>query len=61
MVAESRIPNDVLDELRQRGHDVQLTGPWANGKVMGVRYDKAAGVISGAASAKNNIAYAMGW
>ena len=61
VVAESRIPADVLEELRRRGHDVQLTGPWANGKVMGVRHDKAAGVISGAASAKNNIAYAMGW
>ena len=61
VVAESRIPAEVLDELRRRGHDVQITGPWANGKVMGARYDAETGVIRGAASAKNNIAYAMGW
>ena len=61
VVAESRIPEGVLDELRRRGHEIQMTGPWANGKVMGIRYDKDKGVISGAASAKNSIGYAMGW
>ena len=61
VVAESRIPADTLAELRRRGHDVELTGAWANGKVLGIRYDEDTGVISGAASAKNNIGYAMGW
>ena len=61
VVAESRIPENVIDELRRRGHDVQLTGAWANGKVMGIRYHIDKGVITGAASPKNNIGYAMGW
>ncbi len=61
VVAESRIPADTLEELRRRGHDIELTGEWANGKVLGIRYDSSSGVISGAASAKNNIGYAMGW
>ena len=61
VVAESRIPKGTLDELRRRGHDIELTGDWANGKVLGIRYHSANGLIAGAASAKNNIAYAMGW
>jgi hypothetical protein len=32
-----------------------------NGKVLGIRYDKAGGLILGGASAKNKIAYALGW
>ena len=61
VVAESRIPAETIAALRERGHDVELTGPWANGKVLGIRYDEHTKVISGAASPKNNIGYAMGW
>ncbi len=59
VVAESRIPTGVLDELRRRGHEVELVGDWANGKVMGIRWHADRGVIAGAASAKNTIGYAM--
>ena len=59
VVAESRIPTGVLDELRRRGHEVELVGDWANGKVMGIRWHADRGVIAGAASAKNSIGYAM--
>ena len=59
VVAETRIPSQTLDELRRRGHDVQPTGDWANGKVMGIRWHADKGVIAGAASAKNTIGYAM--
>ncbi len=59
VVAESRIPSDVLDNLRRRGHEVELVGDWANGKVMGIRWHEDKGVIAGAASAKNTIGYAM--
>ena len=38
-----------------------MTGPWSNGKVMGIRYDGEKGVISGAAAPKGDIGYAMGW
>jgi len=61
VVAESRIPREVLEELKRRGHEVMLTGAWSNGKTMGIRYDKDRGVILGAASPKGNIGYAIGW
>ena len=61
VVAESRIPADTLEELRRRGHEIEAVDGWANGKVMGIRYHAESGMIAGAASAKNNIGYAMGW
>ena len=61
VVVESRMSGKTLDELRKRGHDIEMTGDWANGKVLGIRYHSDTGTIAGAASAKNNIGYAMGW
>ena len=61
VVAESRLPDATVAELRRRGHDLQLTGGWTNGKVLGIRYYGDTGVIAAAASAKNNIGYAGGW
>ena len=61
VVAESRLPAATIAELRRRGHEVQLIDGWANGKVLGIRYCGERGVIAGAASAKNTIAYAAGW
>jgi gamma-glutamyltranspeptidase/glutathione hydrolase len=61
VVAEERIPREVLTELKRRGHEVLLTGAWSNGKTMGIRYDKERGVILGGASPKGNIGYAIGW
>ena len=61
VVVESRMSDKTLDELRKRGHDIEMTGDWANGKVLGIRYHSDTGTIAGAASAKNNIGYAMGW
>ena len=59
VVAESRIPSDVLGELERRGHEIERTDSWANGKVMGIRWHADKGVMAGAASAKNTIGYAM--
>jgi len=59
-VAESRIPADVLDELRARGHDVQTVGDWASGEVTAVRFDPETGLIEGAASPRAGSAYAIG-
>ena len=61
MVAESRIPSQVIAELERRGHEVVQADGWANGKVMGIRYDSDKGVIIGGASPKGNIGYAIGW
>jgi len=61
MVAEDRIAPDVLAELERRGHEIQKVDGWNNGKVTAVQYDGARGVISGAASPRRNLGYALGW
>lgn len=61
MVAEGRIPREVIAELERRGHEVVITDGWANGKVMGIYYDRARGIILGGASPKGIIGYALGW
>ena len=61
VVAESRLPQETLTELRRRGHDVELTDGWSNGKALAIHPHLDRGMIAGAATARNNIAYAMGW
>ena len=61
MVVEGGIDRDVIEQLIGRGHEVLESDPWSHGKVMGIRYDKKTGVISGGASPRKSIAYAFGW
>ena len=61
VIAEGRIPPEVIRELESRGHQIDVVGDWANGRVMAIRFDKERGTISGAASPKGNTAYAFGW
>ena len=61
MKAEDRIAGEVIAALRERGHEVQLSGGWAHGKVMGIRIDRERGLIMGAVAPKGNIGYALGW
>ena len=61
MVAEGRIASEVLAELEQRGHEVEVTGDWSNGKPMGIRAAGPGGVIAGAVSPKGIIGHALGW
>ncbi|MFN3651681.1 MAG: gamma-glutamyltransferase family protein [Armatimonadota bacterium] len=61
LVVERRIPEAVRDELRRRGHDVEVTGDWSNGRVLGIRIDPARGLIFGGASPRNETGYAIGW
>ena len=58
---EGRVSKEVVEELRQRGHDVNLIDPWSNGKVMGIRYDSERGAMYGGVSSRREIAYALGW
>jgi gamma-glutamyltranspeptidase/glutathione hydrolase len=60
MVMEGRIPEATRKELEARGHRVEVTGNWVNGKVMGVRLDEKNGVIAGAVSPRGQIGYVMG-
>ena len=61
MVAEGRISGDILAELERRGHEVEVTDDWSNGKPMGIRYGGPGGVIAGAVSPKGIIGHALGW
>jgi gamma-glutamyltranspeptidase/glutathione hydrolase len=61
IVVERRISKEVIAELERRGHEVVVTGDWVNGKVMGIRYDRARGVIQGGVSPRGQIGYALGW
>jgi gamma-glutamyltranspeptidase/glutathione hydrolase len=58
---EGRIDKAILQGLERRGHDVKLLDGWANGKVMGIRFDEARGVIAGAVSPRRSIGYGLGW
>ncbi len=58
---EDRISPEVLEELRRRGHNVNLVDPWGNGKVMGIRYDKERGTIYAGTSPRREIACSFGW
>ena len=59
--AESRLPEETLAELRRRGHDLRLNDGWSHGKPLAIHCHVDRGLILGAATARNNIAYAMGW
>ena len=61
MVAEGRIASEVLAELGRRGHEVEVTGDWSNGKPMGIRAAGPGRVIAGAVSPKGIIGHALGW
>ena len=61
LVVESRIPEATRKDLAARGHKVQVTGPWSNGKVMAVRFHQEQGVLAGAVSPRHQIGYVMGW
>src|SRR6478609_6180904 len=59
LVAESRLGADVLDGLVDRGHDVEVTGPWELGRISaaGVRTD---GLLAAAANPRGMQGYAVG-
>jgi gamma-glutamyltranspeptidase/glutathione hydrolase len=61
IVAEGRIPPEVIAELERRGHEVVVTDGWVNGKAMGIRYDGERGVIRGGVSPRGIVGYALGW
>ena len=58
---EARVDAAVLKELERRGHEVKVIDGWANGKVMGIRFDEARGVMAGGVSPRRAIGYALGW
>jgi gamma-glutamyltranspeptidase/glutathione hydrolase len=61
VVVEGRIREPTREALRQRGHRVEATGDWANGRVLAIRTDPARGLIFGGASPRLETGYAIGW
>jgi gamma-glutamyltranspeptidase/glutathione hydrolase len=61
LTVEARIPWDVLEELRRRGHDLRVVGPWRMGTaVTAVGIDQARGTLFGGADVRGERAVA-GW
>ncbi len=61
MAIENRVPEETIEALRVKGHDVQVVRGWSHGRVLGIRYDAETGVMHGAASPRLETGYAMGW
>jgi gamma-glutamyltranspeptidase/glutathione hydrolase len=61
LMLEGRIPKETRAALEKKGHHVQVTGDWSNGRLLAIRFDAKSGVMSGAASARMETGYAMGW
>ncbi len=59
VMAESRVPAAVIAALEARGHRVQLSGDWRNGRVMTVTHHPETGAIEAAASPRSIDAYAV--
>lgn len=65
VVIEGRIERKVVEELKGKGHIIEMTGDWRNGRVTCALRDIKRGVLMASASPKYDkggpLAYAMGW
>ncbi|MBT2487254.1 gamma-glutamyltransferase [Streptomyces sp. ISL-96] len=60
VTVESRMDAGVVEELRRRGHDVTVGGPWSEGRLCAVARDPETGVLSAAANPRGMQGYAVG-
>ncbi|WP_217164928.1 gamma-glutamyltransferase family protein [Streptomyces sp. AC512_CC834] len=60
LVIEERADHAVVDELRARGHDVTVSGPWSQGRLSVVTRDPDSGVLRAAANPRGAQGYAAG-
>ncbi|MGX1914980.1 gamma-glutamyltransferase family protein [Streptomyces phaeochromogenes] len=60
VTVESRTDPDVVEELRRRGHDVQVGDAWSEGRLCAVARDPRTGVLSAAANPRGMQGYAVG-
>ena len=59
MLIEDRVGEATIAELRRRGHDVTVTGPWDIGRLTAASRD-AQGLLRAAATPRLMQAYAAG-
>ncbi len=60
VTVESRLGARTIAELRRRGHDVTVGGPWSEGRLCVVARDPDTGVLSAAANPRGMQGYAVG-
>ena len=60
LVIEDRFDEAVLAELRSRGHEVVLSGPWSLGRLSAVSRDLDTGVLRAGANPRGMQGYAVG-
>ncbi|MFJ2924743.1 gamma-glutamyltransferase family protein [Streptomyces massasporeus] len=60
VTVESRTDPAVVSDLRRRGHDVTVGGPWSEGRLCAVARDPETGVLSAAANPRGMQGYAVG-
>ncbi|MFE9684486.1 gamma-glutamyltransferase family protein [Streptomyces sp. NPDC006285] len=60
VTVESRTDPGVVEELRRRGHDVQVGDDWSEGRLCAVARDPRTGVLSAAANPRGMQGYAVG-
>jgi gamma-glutamyltranspeptidase/glutathione hydrolase len=60
LVIEERAGRAVIDELRERGHDVTVSGPWSLGRLSVVTRDPHSGLLQAAANPRGAQGYAAG-
>ncbi len=61
MVAEDRLGADVIEDLRRRGHDVEVVGPWVLGRLSAAARDGSGpGFLRAAANPRGAQGYAVG-
>ncbi|MFC5033633.1 gamma-glutamyltransferase family protein [Streptomyces sp. DSM 41987] len=60
VTVESRLGERAIGELRRRGHQVTVGGPWSEGRLCAVARDPATGVLSAGANPRGMQGYAVG-
>ncbi|RKN37219.1 gamma-glutamyltransferase family protein [Streptomyces hoynatensis] len=60
VTVESRIGEAAVEELRRRGHEVTVAGPWTEGRLCAVARDPETGVLAAAANPRGMQGYAVG-
>ncbi|MFH8439794.1 gamma-glutamyltransferase family protein [Streptomyces sp. NPDC018026] len=60
LVIEERAGGAVVEELRARGHEVTVSGPWSQGRLSVVTRDPDSGVLGAAANPRGAQGYAAG-
>ncbi|MGW0941435.1 gamma-glutamyltransferase family protein [Streptomyces sp. NPDC002623] len=60
VTVESRMPAEVVEELRRRGHDVTVGDPWSEGRLCAVARDPETGILLAAANPRGMQGYAVG-